>query len=520
MAGIAFDNRGVADNPVAAGPAAKRPSLVDVLFLAPFLATLPLFIPNARLFHDVCGAPPSFGIIPVSMMTTCLVVSCVFMFSKGRGGALIGGARRFRLIAAAFYLAGQAAIWVLCYVFPDAPDAVPIAVGAVMGVCVPPLFVAWMALCPTDLRTALVGGSVLCIIAALLHAVFSALSPAVMTAAWCACCTVGTLAPCLVRRPVESEASELSGSGSSYMSEPSDPGSPDASRPEPAPTADATLFELVSSLWVSLLGLVVCMMMACMGGSTVDSVKVNGEYIGIACAAAVALALCFVRTDTPLVPLIDTIAIPVLAACSIVLGAIPDDVPGATLLAAGLVYVPVAFISLYAIASVMAIKGFPRLIVAGTTLAVCCFAMLVGSALIASRDVGEETGPLVCGITYCYYAIVFINLGVSAFRLMTGGARRGESQDEQREIAAEVRRRRVEELSERCGLTGREREVFDLLSLGYKSESISRTLLVSANTVRTHMKNVYRKLGVGSHEELLLLVNGRDKEVAALKAGR
>ena len=37
---------------------------------------------------------------------------------------------------------------------------------------------------------------------------------------------------------------------------------------------------------------------------------------------------------------------------------------------------------------------------------------------------------------------------------------------------------------------------------------ISKTLFISDNTARTHMRNIYRKLGIGSREELLSLVNG------------
>jgi DNA-binding NarL/FixJ family response regulator len=53
----------------------------------------------------------------------------------------------------------------------------------------------------------------------------------------------------------------------------------------------------------------------------------------------------------------------------------------------------------------------------------------------------------------------------------------------------------------RSELTDREWEVLDLLSSGARTEEIARTLVLSTETVRSHLKNLYRKLGVRSREE-------------------
>jgi two-component system, NarL family, response regulator LiaR len=50
----------------------------------------------------------------------------------------------------------------------------------------------------------------------------------------------------------------------------------------------------------------------------------------------------------------------------------------------------------------------------------------------------------------------------------------------------------------RSSLTDREWQVLDLLSGGATNEDISRALVLSTETVRTHLKNLYRKLGVRS----------------------
>jgi DNA-binding NarL/FixJ family response regulator len=53
----------------------------------------------------------------------------------------------------------------------------------------------------------------------------------------------------------------------------------------------------------------------------------------------------------------------------------------------------------------------------------------------------------------------------------------------------------------RSPLTDREWEVLDLLATGARTEEIAQTLVLSTETVRSHLKNVYRKLDVRSRQE-------------------
>lgn len=67
---------------------------------------------------------------------------------------------------------------------------------------------------------------------------------------------------------------------------------------------------------------------------------------------------------------------------------------------------------------------------------------------------------------------------------------------------------RVAELSAEKGLSARESEVLGYLAKGRSQPYIREELVLSKNTVATHVKHIYQKLGVHSKQELLDLFEG------------
>jgi DNA-binding CsgD family transcriptional regulator len=71
----------------------------------------------------------------------------------------------------------------------------------------------------------------------------------------------------------------------------------------------------------------------------------------------------------------------------------------------------------------------------------------------------------------------------------------------------------------RSRLTPREWEVLDLLSEGKGTAEIADQLVVSLETVRSHIKNTMRKLGVSSRKEAVALAE-RLRDPASRSAAR
>ena len=64
-------------------------------------------------------------------------------------------------------------------------------------------------------------------------------------------------------------------------------------------------------------------------------------------------------------------------------------------------------------------------------------------------------------------------------------------------------------LAQECRLTARESEVLELLARGRNAAYIQDELTLTRNTVKSYVSDVYHKLGVHSHQELIDLVEGR-----------
>lgn len=87
----------------------------------------------------------------------------------------------------------------------------------------------------------------------------------------------------------------------------------------------------------------------------------------------------------------------------------------------------------------------------------------------------------------------------------------GEAADAGREASREeLVERRCRELAAQHGLSAREEEVVQLLVQHKTAAEVGQELFISAATAKTHARNIYRKLGVHSREELARLIEPDD----------
>src|SRR5579872_5476303 len=111
----------------------------------------------------------------------------------------------------------------------------------------------------------------------------------------------------------------------------------------------------------------------------------------------------------------------------------------------------------------------------------------LGSCTLMGRDVGPE--ELIAAIRIIAVGYVLLERQ-HAGRLASVARRFSCEDDAERHLVVE--------------LTNRERDVFALLALGLTNSEIARNLCVANSTVKSHIKEIYRKLGLHSRLEAVI----------------
>ena len=112
----------------------------------------------------------------------------------------------------------------------------------------------------------------------------------------------------------------------------------------------------------------------------------------------------------------------------------------------------------------------------------------------------------------CSLATAFV-LAVAAFAFLGNGETGLD--DRQATEAARSPLETCQELAPRYGLTEREVQICALLAQGHTLDAVADRLGLSANTVRSYSKDLYRKLGVHKKQEVVELVGRAGEEAGA-----
>lgn len=146
----------------------------------------------------------------------------------------------------------------------------------------------------------------------------------------------------------------------------------------------------------------------------------------------------------------------------------------------------------------------PFCLALGCALALACLG--TGTGMLAQHHWEAASPGFALTVVVCIYVLAMALMPQLRARRAT---RAGASQTQERDVALSL-----EELLsgwvERAGaayqLTPRERQILDLALRGDDGPAMAQRLGLSENTVRSHRKSLYRKLGVHSKQELLDLV--------------
>jgi DNA-binding CsgD family transcriptional regulator len=136
--------------------------------------------------------------------------------------------------------------------------------------------------------------------------------------------------------------------------------------------------------------------------------------------------------------------------------------------------------------------------------AVLALSMGLGIALISFIGIDGKSLCLVLTVVYLLILILSFTLH--------DRSEAHESQELERHIAERYLNERYDEIAQEFGLSEREHEVLVYMGRGYSQVYIAKELYVSENTIRTHSRHIYGKLGVHSRQEMLNLINGKDFE--------
>ena len=155
-----------------------------------------------------------------------------------------------------------------------------------------------------------------------------------------------------------------------------------------------------------------------------------------------------------------------------------------------------AFSAFLCVAGAVRVTGASGVVAGAAMLASLAAGTLVG--MVGYMAVGDN-GSIVCFLVWTVYLLAVGLSFIGKTKDERDGARLSQ------ESVENFIRRNARVISERYGLSQREEEVLRYLARGYSYTYTAQDFSLSENTVRTHAKHIYAKLGISKREELFRL---------------
>lgn len=252
--------------------------------------------------------------------------------------------------------------------------------------------------------------------------------------------------------------------------------------------------------------------------------SVNVEVLGMYVAVVLALPLVLLRSKEPFFSFLYQIYLPILTA---VLTTLAVVFATGLLHELALVCLSAFFtlVTVVAIASSTAISNaneFPRRMVFATLIAVYSGFAIFGIGMGArSSELFNNSQSFLLVLSVVYACAMLVGSSVRIWKTTVSSFQDDALQAERKEAPGdgsdgvghvETFEERLAKISQLGGLSARETEIASYVGRGHTSVYVAKTLLISDSTVYTHVRNIYRKLGITSREELIQLFNAPEMQ--------
>ncbi|MDE8702656.1 helix-turn-helix transcriptional regulator [Adlercreutzia equolifaciens] len=482
----------------AAGDPSSMPFVLRPIHgaLAAFVLTLPAYTPTLSYFS---GAPQAWALSDAFLFALLLGALLVAVLMTVRGLQTSPQVREGGIssrVAVAAYVGAIALFLALLFQEQPVPLLATFA-GFVAGAALPILVTAWARMVAVPMDRALLLCGFVGVVVSFLGWVLSLLPVHLLVPVYGVLVLAGVV-PLWVGARVQ-------GTGDGF--------------PEAAPRG--ALRDLLSVTWLPLLGLAVFAFMTTVMAHSAFGV-VQATFLGGVLAAVIVFGVCFLWGRKPLLPWCYRVLVPLLGAVFVVLGAFPADTfpREVSVVALYLFYLALAMLGCALFLAVVHARELPAQAAVGFGVSVVALAALMGCILSQVLQVAADFSPWLTVLTGAFIAVLLVFLGRTAWDEL------GELQEARAAATAEATEgalvadsvladlpvrvpleARCAALAERFGLSPREAEILVYLARGFSPTYIAKDLVLSVSTVRTHVRNIYRKLGIGKREELIHLVD-------------
>ncbi len=466
--------------------------------LAAFVLTLPAYTPTLSYFSEAPQASALSDAFLFALLLGALLVAVLMTVRGLQTSPQARGDGVLSRVAVAAYVVGIALFLVLLFQGQPAPLLATLA-GFAAGAALPVLVTRWACVVAVPMDRALLLCGFVGVVVSFLGWVLSLLPVHLLAPVYGVLVLAGVVPLWVGARA---------------------PGV-DAGFPEAAPRG--ALRNLLSVTWLPLLGLAVFAFMTTVMAHSAFGV-VRATFLSGVLAAVVVFGVCFLWGRKPLLPWCYRVLVPLLGAAFVVLGAFPAGTfpREVSVVALYLFYLVLAMLGCALFLAVVHARELSARVAVGFGVGVVALAALVGCILSQVLQVTADFSPWLTVLTGAFIAVLLVFLGRTAWDELgelqeaRAAAAVAEVVPERTPLADSILvdlpvrvplEARCAALAERFGLSPREAEILGYLARGFSPTYIAKDLVLSVSTVRTHVRNIYRKLGIGKREELIHLVD-------------